>query len=148
MGMPYEKLEDLRKGGIIHDIGKIGIRDHILNKPGKLLFEEFEIIKKHPLIGFEICKPLNTAKGLLDLILHHHEKLDGSGYPSGLKGEEISMGMRILIVSDIYDALTSDRAYRKGLQPEQVYAILDQEIEANHIDPHVVACLKSLNFHK
>lgn len=145
MGASWEKKEALRKGGIMHDIGKIGIRDHILGKPGKLNEEEFSTMKQHPAIGFEICKSLKSAKGILDLILHHHEKLDGSGYPHGLKGEEISLAIRILTVVDIYDAMITSRPYREGLQKDVAYATLDQYVATNHIDGKVVDCLKSLN---
>lgn len=143
MNLSEADIENLSRGGIVHDIGKIGIRDHILNKPGQLVDDEFDIMKKHPEIGYEICKSLKTTKGLLDLILLHHEKLDGSGYPKGLKGEQIPLPVRILAVADIYDALITNRPYRKSLSHEQVFEILDNEVFLNRIDGTVVECLKA-----
>lgn len=146
MGFSQDELENLRKGGILHDIGKIGVPDNILNKSGRLKGEELKKMKKHPQIGYDICKHLKTAKGLLDIILHHHEKMDGSGYPHGLQNVKISLPVRIMTVADIFDALISDRPYRKGLSLKKVYSILEQKVSANLIDPEVIYCLKLLKF--
>lgn len=146
MGLPDKQINVLKRGGILHDIGKIGIPDNILNKRGPLTAEEFETMKKHPLIGYEICKPLKTTKGLLEVILHHHEKLDGSGYPDGLKEDEIPLTVRIIAVADIYDSLTSDRVYRSRLGLQATFEIMDREAESNHIDSEVLDALKKIVF--
>jgi len=118
---------NLRRAGLLHDIGKIGIPLDYLQKPGKLTTEEYEIVKLHPSIGYDICKPLKTMLPLLSLIRGHHERLDGRGYPDGLKADQISLPLRCLTLSDIYDALTSDRAYRRALPKEQAFKIMREE---------------------
>ncbi len=127
MGLPEEELTALRRGGILHDIGKIGIPDAILLKPGKLTADEWMVMREHPLIGERICKPLKSLKLVLPIIRHHHEKSDGSGYPDGLKGEEIPVTARILQVVDIYDALTTKRPYKPAFPQEQVFQIMRGE---------------------
>ncbi len=114
MGCSEEELEALRFAGHLHDIGKIGIRDHILLKPGKLNGEEYAMVKAHPVIGQSIVRHLGLLPLEQDIIRHHHEAWDGSGYPDGLAGEEIPLLSRILAVADAYDAMTSDRPYRKA----------------------------------
>lgn len=109
--------EDLRVAGRLHDVGKIGIREAILNKPGRLTSEEFEHVKQHVQIGLGILAPLFHIKKPLKYVEHHHERWDGAGYPQGLAGEAIPMGARILCAADTFDALTSKRAYRDPLQP-------------------------------
>jgi putative two-component system response regulator len=138
-GMAGGQLDDVRFGGILHDIGKIGVPDSILNKPGALTDEEFEIMKRHPVIGYEICEPLRSLAGALPLIRHHHEKLDGSGYPDGLSGDDISLPARIMAVTDIYDALTSDRAYRDAMSHGRAAEILRDEAAAGKLDADLVA---------
>jgi len=118
---------NLKRAGLLHDIGKIGIPLDYLQKPGKLTTEEYEIVKLHPSIGYDICKPLKTMLPLLSLIRGHHERLDGRGYPDGLKADQISLPLRCLTLSDIYDALTSDRAYRRALPKEQAFKIMREE---------------------
>lgn len=145
MGLSAEQVKALKRGGILHDIGKIGIPDYIINKKGRLTPEEFEIVKTHPVIGYKICEPLKSMKGLLGLFLHHHERLDGSGYPHGLKGDEIPVAVRIISVADIYDSLTSDRSYRARMSLEQAFYILDREAALNHIDGEVVDALKAIH---
>lgn len=125
-------------GGLIHDIGKIGVSEAILNKPGTLRSDEYDEIKKHPVIGEEICRPLHTLSDVLTIIRHHHEKLDGSGYPDGLKGDEISMAAQIVSVADIYDALTSDRPYRRQMSHAEAAAILRQEVNMGRLKPSIV----------
>lgn len=121
LGLDAPHLDELYRGGAIHDIGKIGIPDHILLKPGPLTAAEMEIMRRHPELGEEIARPLQTAAGLLSIIRHHHEAVDGSGYPDGLVGEDIPLAARIVSICDAYDALISDRPYRRGLsQPEAV----------------------------
>jgi len=124
LGLPEEELTALRRGGVLHDIGKIGIPDAILLKPGRLTPDEWMIMREHPLIGERICKPLKSLKLVLPIIRHHHEKWDGNGYPDGLKGEEIPITARVLQVVDVYDALTTKRPYKEAFSEQQVYQIM------------------------
>jgi putative two-component system response regulator len=142
MGLSEREMEALRYGGILHDIGKIGIPGDILNKPGPLNDGEWEVMKNHPVAGYNICLPLKKNLGAaLEVIRHHHEKLDGSGYPDGIKNEEISTAARIMAVVDIYDALVTDRPYRKGMPLEKAVEILKQEASNQKLDPAVVKYL-------
>jgi putative two-component system response regulator len=135
MELPINDVNALKIGGIIHDVGKIGVPRDIINKPGRLNPEEFEIMKTHPYIGYKICMPLKKSLGMvLDIIHYHHEKLDGSGYPVGLKADEIPLGAKILAIADIYDALTSDRPYRKALSKEKAIDIIMQEAGEGKLD--------------
>ena len=138
LGFDEAACGQLQRGGVLHDIGKIGVPDSVLNKPGKLTAEEFEQIKKHPDIGDRICRSLKTLQPVLDMIRHHHEKLDGSGYPDGLSGDRISVASRIMAVCDVYDALTSTRSYRKAMDAERAVEILDEGVQASHWDGEVV----------
>ena len=139
MGLTESDMEALRFGGILHDIGKITIPEYILNKPGPLNPEEAEVMKSHPVAGYNICLPLKKNLGAaLEVIRHHHEKLDGSGYPDGIKDEEISTAARIMAVVDIYDALVTDRPYRKGMPLEKAVEILKQDADNKKLDPAVV----------
>ncbi|NTU60317.1 MAG: response regulator, partial [Deltaproteobacteria bacterium] len=127
----------LQQAGVLHDIGKIGIASSILNKPGKLTDEEYEIIKSHPRLGRRILEPISFLKGVVPVVYHHHERWDGRGYPDGLGGEEIPLGARIMLVADTYDAMTSDRAYRKGLS----HQVAVEELErccGTQFDPQCV----------
>jgi putative two-component system response regulator len=145
MGLSSGKIDALRIGGMLHDIGKIGIPEELLNKPQSLNPEESEYMKRHPEIGYRICLPLKKVLGsALDVIRHHHERLDGSGYPDNLKGAEISLEARIMAVVDMYDALITDRPYRQGLPKDQVLAILSQEAMADRLDPKVVENLRDI----
>jgi putative two-component system response regulator len=129
----------LRLGGILHDVGKIGVAEEILNKPGKLEDHEWEVMKNHPEIGYRICLPLKSTLGIaLDVIRHHHEKLDGSSYPDGLKGDEVSLAARIMCVVDIYDALVTERPYRKAMSKEKAIGILQEEVGQQKLDNRVV----------
>lgn len=116
----------LKKAGLLHDIGKVGVPENVLNKPGPLTPEEFELIKKHPVLSEKICSPLRSMKNILGIIRHHHESFDGKGYPDGLRGEEIPLGSRILAVADAFDAMGSDRPYRKGMPKEKVIKVLKE----------------------
>ena len=145
MGVSENELEALRFGGALHDIGKMGIPSNIINKPGSLSDDEWEIMKEHPEIGYKICLPLKKNLGkALDVVRHHHEKLDGSGYPDGLKHDEISMVARIMAVADIYDALVTDRPYRLGMSRERALCILLKEAEEGKIDASVVKSLQKI----
>jgi putative nucleotidyltransferase with HDIG domain len=143
LGLGPEAIEELRVGTILHDIGKIGVPDSILNKRAKLDDEEFEIMKSHPTIGYEICKPLMLSEGVLMIIRNHHEKLDGSGYPDGLKGGELPLSLRIVCVSDAFDAMSSRRPYRGVLDPAIVLGELSKGA-GTQFDPVVVERLKEL----
>lgn len=115
LNLNKEQLERLELSALFHDIGKIGIRDEILNKPGKLTESEFEKVKEHPQIGINILKNIDFLKSSLQIILHHHEKFSGGGYPEGIKECNIPLESRIITIADSFDAMTSDRTYRKGL---------------------------------
>jgi PAS domain S-box-containing protein/putative nucleotidyltransferase with HDIG domain len=121
MGLKEKEIENLSTASLLHDIGKIGINDAILEKPGRLTKEEFEIVKKHPVKGEEILSPIKGFKHILPIIRAHHEKIDGTGYPDGLKGDEIPLSARILCAADSFDSMTSDRPYRPA--PGKDYAI-------------------------
>ncbi|AMV32989.1 Cyclic di-GMP phosphodiesterase response regulator RpfG [Pirellula sp. SH-Sr6A] len=127
MGLEKEECERIYMSGLLHDVGKIGVPDSILGKPGKLTDEEFAAVKKHPEIGYQILKHLTPLQYVLPGVLHHHEAINGKGYPAGLVGEAIPLQGRILAVADAYDAMTSDRPYRKGMPSEKAEAILRSE---------------------
>ena len=143
MGFGPEAIEELRVGTILHDIGKIGVPDAILNKRARLTDEEFEVMKSHPVIGYEICKPLMLSAGVLMIIRNHHEKLDGSGYPDGLKGGELPLSLRIVCVADAFDAMSSARPYRNVMDTQTVLAELSKGA-GTQFDPVVVELLKEL----
>ena len=124
LGLPPAELQMLEWSGLLHDVGKIGIPEHILNKPGELTAEEFQQIKQHPRLGFDVLSPVSSLKPVLEAVLCHHENFDGSGYPDGLRGDEIPMLARILHVVDIFDALTSTRSYRRRLGLEEALELL------------------------
>ncbi|OYT70908.1 MAG: hypothetical protein CFK49_11555 [Armatimonadetes bacterium JP3_11] len=110
-----EELNDIERGALLHDIGKIGVPDSILYKPGPLTPEEWEIMKQHPVIGYRMCMKVDELRSAAPIVLHHHERWDGGGYPYGLAGEAIPLGARIFAIADTLDAMTSDRPYRKAL---------------------------------
>ena len=127
INMPEHDVERIKIGAMLHDIGKIGIPESVLKKPGKLTDEEWEIMKQHPSIGAEkVLAPNDALKEFIPIVKYHHERLDGKGYPSGLKGEEIPLEARIVSVADAYHALVSDRPYRKGMPIEKACAILQE----------------------
>lgn len=131
-------LTILKRGGILHDIGKISIDDSILLKDGPLTPKEFDIIKTHPEVGETICAPLKTLKPVLPTIRYHHEKCNGSGYPEGLKGKQIPIHARIIGIVDCYDALTSDRPYRPALKKEESLKIMSNETKQGLWDPKII----------
>lgn len=138
LGLGEEDLKALRRAGYLHDIGKIGIPDQILHKPGPLTPEEWQIMRTHVDIGVRICAPLRTLQPVLPIIRHHHERRDGSGYPDGLKGDEIPFLARVFQVVDVFDALTSSRPYRKALSPNEALRILREETARGFWDPQIV----------
>lgn len=144
MSMDEERIEKLRIAGKLHDLGKIGIRDDILLKPGPLNKEEWEILKMHPRIGAEILAPIASLADILPAIASHHERIDGNGYPEGLKGDQIPMLARMVAVADTYDALTSDRPYRKGFANEEALKIIE-DLKGSQLCPDCVqSFLKSV----
>ena len=137
-----DAVEHVRVAGRLHDVGKIGIRESVLNKPGKLTPEEFEHVKTHVQISMEILAPLKHLGVALQYIQDHHEHWDGGGYPRGLKGEAITIGGRILAACDAFDALTSKRAYRDSLSPEEALRIIEED--EGLLEPSVFAALKQV----
>ncbi len=140
LGLDELTCEDLRVAGRLHDVGKIGIREAILNKPDRLTFEEFEHVKRHVQIGLDILAPLFHIKKPLQYVEHHHERWDGAGYPQGLAGEAIPMGARILCAADTFDALTSKRAYREPMEPLKALEHLRVD-SGKQFDPSVYGAL-------
>jgi putative nucleotidyltransferase with HDIG domain len=141
--LPKRDLQFLEVGGYLHDIGKIGIRDNVLLKPGLLNEHERALIEEHPRIGINIVQYVELADEVKQLVLSHHEKLDGTGYPEGLRGEQISIFARIGAVADIYDALTTERPYKPGLSVEEAVALLKREAKEGRLDERVVVALIS-----
>lgn len=137
LGLLEEDLDVLRKGAVLHDIGKIGVREEILLKNGRLSEEEYNEIKLHPEVGERICGPLRDADRILPLIRHHQERWDGKGYPDGLRGEQIPLLARILSIADAYDAMLSPRPYRPALDPETAQDYL-RAGAGNQWDPYLV----------
>jgi putative two-component system response regulator len=144
LGLPRNQLKALHRAGILHDLGKIATPDAILLKPEALTDDEGVVIRKHPVVGEQICAPLRSLRLVLPIIRHHHERLDGSGYPDGLAGEAIPLPAQILQCVDIYDALTSERPYRPAYNHEQACAILRQEADKGWRDPRLVDALITL----
>lgn len=137
INLTANELVMLRRGGLLHDIGKIAIADNILQKKGPLTDEEYEIIKTHTTIGERICAPLKSLKPILPIILYHHEKIDGSGYPEGLCGDQIPLNARIMGLVDCYDALTTSRSYRPAMTREKALRIIEAETGRNKWDPEL-----------
>jgi HD-GYP domain-containing protein (c-di-GMP phosphodiesterase class II) len=143
LGLPQEEIYHVRIGGILHDVGKIGVPDAILQKPGVLTDEEMAAMREHPIRGYEIMQQeglRGLLKAELPALLEHHERLDGRGYPRGLQGDEIHLIGRIVAVADVFDALTSERPYRKALSFEEAFAIL-HKASGTEFDPECVAAL-------
>jgi len=138
LDFPEEDLEELRIACVLHDIGKVAVPDEILLKPAALNTEETEIVRQHPAIGESICAPLKSLRRILPVIRHHHERMDGSGYPDGLSGHEIPLMARILQIADIYDALITDRPYRDALSSEHALETLNKEAGCGWLDAPLV----------
>lgn len=137
-GLPDDAQEALRQGGVLHDIGKIGIPNEILNKPGKLTDKERVVMNKHPLIGERICEPLKSLRHLLPIIRWHHERLDGTGYPDGLRGSAFPVPAQILQLADIYDAITTDRPYHRARTRDSAIEFLLGEAKKGWRDAQLV----------
>jgi putative nucleotidyltransferase with HDIG domain len=137
LGLPPDEIDLLHRGGLLHDIGKLGVPPSILDKPGKLTEEEFAVIRRHPSKGGEILEPIPNLQKVIPLVAQHHERFDGKGYPNGLSGESISLHARILAVADVCDALFTDRPYRPGWSREKVLAYT-RENAGQQFDPEVV----------
>ena len=144
LGLDADLVENVRLAGRLKDVGKIGIREEILNKPGPLTNEEYEHVKAHVDIGMEILAPLKHIPIALEFVHDHHEHFDGSGYPRGLTGEQITVGGRILAACDAFDALTSNRAFREAMDPRQVIQYLEEKHVGRLLDPTVFAALKKV----
>src|SRR5437868_382877 len=128
IGLSSSQLTALNRAGVVHDVGKVAVPDAILLKPGPLNESEMNVIQQHPLVGERICVPLRSFRSVLPIIRHHHEKLDGTGYPDGLEGSEIPVAALVLQTVDIYDALVTARPYKKALSPEAALTIMEQEV--------------------
>src|SRR5258707_15177998 len=137
IGLSEEQTIALRRSGVVHDVGKIAVPDAILLKPGALTEEEWKLIREHPLVGERICAPLKSFRLVLPIIRHHHEKFDGSGYPDGLRGEEIPVTARGLQIVDVYDALTTIRPYKKAFSVTDPLQTMKEEKAKGWWDPHI-----------
>jgi HD-GYP domain-containing protein (c-di-GMP phosphodiesterase class II) len=145
IGLDEATAERAHLAGLLHDIGKIGVPESVLTKKGRLTEAEFDMIKRHPRIGYDILRGIPSLEDVLPGVLHHHERWDGKGYPTGAAGEEISLFGRILAVADVFDALSSDRAYRKALPREEVLGEI-QRSSGTHFDPRMARAFMELDF--
>jgi diguanylate cyclase (GGDEF)-like protein len=144
MNLPTEYVEVLRLGGLVHDVGKIGVPDQVLRKPGKLDDDEWRQMQAHTTMGEEILRPVEQLHHLLPLVRWHHERLDGSGYPDGLRGDEISLLVRILSVADVFEAFTAERPYHPGRPAIEGLRLLQREAAQGKMDPYIVEVFESL----
>src|SRR6202040_3136611 len=140
LDLPEDESNALKAAALLHDIGKLAVPEHIISKPGKLTPEEFEKMKIHPVVGAEILERVEFPYPVVPIVRSHHEKWDGSGYPDGLRGEEIPIGARILAAVDCLDALASDRQYRRALPLDEAMKVVQKEA-GTAFDPRVVDLL-------
>ncbi|PWU06154.1 MAG: hypothetical protein C5B51_12980 [Terriglobia bacterium] len=145
LGVDRPSLLALYRGGFVHDIGKVGIPDSILFKPGPLTAQEWVVMRSHAVRGEEICRHLKSFADVLPIIRHHHERWDGTGYPDGLRKEEIPLLARILQVADIYDALTNPRPYKRAFPPQEAIKIIEEETARGWRDPEIVGVFKNIH---
>ena len=144
LGLPESDIRSLHRGGYLHDIGKIAVPDAVLFKPGSLTDEEWTIMRTHTTIGEGLCRPMKSLSGVLPIIRNHHEKWDGTGYPDGLKGEDIPLLARILQVADIYDALMSQRPYKRAFTHNEAIQVMLEEARRGWRDPRLVPLFATL----
>ena len=144
IGLPAEQITALRWGGIVHDIGKVAVSEAILLKPGPLSADEWIVMRQHPLIGERICSPLRSFRWVLPIIRHHHERYDGSGYPDGLQGEKVPITARVLQIADVYDALSTERPYKRALAHDEAMVTMDQEVHRGWWDPSLFAQFRQM----
>jgi putative two-component system response regulator len=144
IGLEAAQIKALRRAGVVHDIGKVAVPDHILLKRGKLTAKERKCVQRHPVVGEGICAPLKSFQLVLPIIRHHHEKLDGTGYPDGLRGNAIPIAARVLQVVDVYDALTTVRPYKKALPRAEALEIMEDEVKRGWWDPDVFAAFTEM----
>jgi putative two-component system response regulator len=137
LGLPEDQITALRRGGVVHDIGKVAVPDAILLKPGRLTEEEWKVMREHPTVGERICAPLKSFRLVLPIIRHHHEKYDGSGYPDGLRGDAIPVAARVLQIVDVYDALTNERPYKKAFSTADALQTMKEEVAKGWWDPQI-----------
>jgi len=142
MRLPEDQVEGIKFAGVIHDLGKIKVPAEILSKPGKLSKAEFELLKGHPQSGYDILKAMDFPWPIAEIVLQHHERIDGSGYPDGLKGDETRVEARILAVADVVESMTSHRPYRPALDLDVALAEIDQGKGRIYDSAAVEACLK------
>ena len=138
------QLIALRRAGVVHDVGKVAVPDSILLKPGRLTEEEWKVMREHPVVGERICAPLKSFRLVLPIIRHHHEKLDGSGYPDGLRGDAIPVTARVLQIIDVYDALTTERPYKNAFSTADALLTMNGEVAKGWWDPHIFEQFESL----
>lgn len=139
LGLRADEITALRRAGVVHDIGKVAVPDAILLKPGRLTEEEWKLVREHPVVGESICAPLRSFRLVLPIIRHHHEKLDGSGYPDGLRGDAIPVTARVLQIVDVYDALTTERPYKKAFPVDDALQTMKEEVAKGWWDPQIFA---------
>jgi putative two-component system response regulator len=144
LGVSAEDIQALRRAGIVHDIGKVAVPDSILCKPSRLTSAEFEVVKEHPVVGERICAPLKSFAPVLPIIRHHHEKQDGTGYPDRLIGDQIPFTARVLQIVDVYDALTTERPYKKALSTDAALETMQDEVLKGWWDKNVFASFCTL----
>ncbi len=137
MKTPREQLRHIELGALFHDIGKIGVRDEVLNKPGRLTESEYEHVKVHPLVAEQILSPIEELRPIVDIVKYEHERWDGGGYPSGLKGAAIPLGARLIAIADAWDSMVFDRVYRTAIAPEQAIAEIEKH-SGTQFDPDCV----------
>jgi putative two-component system response regulator len=137
LGLAEDEVTALRRAGVVHDIGKVAVPDAILLKPGKLTEDEWKLMREHSVVGERICAPLKSFRLVLPIIRHHHEKLDGSGYPDGLRGDAIPMTARILQIVDVYDALTTARPYKRAFSIADAFQTMREEVDKGWWDRHI-----------
>lgn len=144
LGLKPTDIEDVRRGALFHDIGKIVVPDSVLKKADPLTGDEISTIRKHPAAGYELLVGMKTMRRILPIVYHHHERLDGSGYPDGIAGDEIPLSVRIISVGDVFDALTTTRAYRPAMTFDEAWSTVDGDVRMGRLDAAVVEALREV----